>query len=82
MSHNAIAFDRWIRDPFVAMNSALEQLYFAQHFRANVEPAGHVPAARIGARRKYSGRVEVVDFIEHQQILATARDQRKCKNLP
>ena len=40
MSDNGIAFDRWIRGPFVAMNSALEQLYFAQHSRANVEAVG------------------------------------------
>lgn len=40
MSENARAFDRWIRDPFVAMNSALEGLYFAQDNRANVDGVG------------------------------------------
>ena len=40
MSENALAFDRWIRGPFVAMNSALEELYFAQADRANVEGVG------------------------------------------
>jgi hypothetical protein len=40
MSANARAFDAWIRGPFVAMNSALEALYFAQADRANVEGVG------------------------------------------
>ncbi len=40
MSENAKAFDRWIRGPFVAMNSELEALYFAQSDRASVEGVG------------------------------------------
>jgi hypothetical protein len=40
MSPNAAAFDAWIRGPFVAMNSALEALYFAQSDRANTEGVG------------------------------------------
>ncbi len=40
MSANASAFDAWIRGPFVAMNSVLEALYFAQTDRANVEGVG------------------------------------------
>ncbi len=40
MSENARDFDRWMRGPFVAMNSALEALYFAQADRANVEGVG------------------------------------------
>ena len=40
MSPNAQAFDRWIRGPFVTMNSALEALYFAQADRANTEGVG------------------------------------------
>jgi hypothetical protein len=40
LSENARAFDRWIRGPFVAMNSELEALYFAQADRANVEGVG------------------------------------------
>ncbi len=40
MSANAESFDRWIRGPFVAMNSALEALYFAQADRANVDGIG------------------------------------------
>jgi Domain of unknown function (DUF1864) len=40
LSEHARAFDRWIRGPFVAMNSALEARYFAQPDRAQVEGAG------------------------------------------
>lgn len=40
MSARAAAFDRWIRGPFVAMNSALETLYFAQDDRAHVDGVG------------------------------------------
>jgi hypothetical protein len=40
MSANALAFDRWIRTAFVEMNTELEELYFAQADRANVEGVG------------------------------------------
>ena len=40
MSHNAEAFDRWIRGEFVEINTALEHLYFAQEDRANVNGIG------------------------------------------
>jgi len=40
MSANALAFDRWIRNAFVEMNTELEELYFAQENRANVEGIG------------------------------------------
>lgn len=40
MSANALAFDGWIRSAFVEMNTELEQLYFAQNNRANVEGVG------------------------------------------
>jgi len=40
MSANALAFDSWIRTAFVEMNTELEQLYFAQENRANVEGIG------------------------------------------
>ena len=40
MSRNADAFDRWIRTRFVDFNTALEELYFAQEDRANVEGVG------------------------------------------
>ena len=40
MSQAADAFDRWIRADFVEMNTALEELYFAQEDRARVEGVG------------------------------------------
>ncbi len=40
MSKAADDLDRWIRSSFVAMNTALEELYFAQSDRANVEGVG------------------------------------------
>ena len=40
MSRNAERFDDWIRSDFVAMNTALEELYFAQADRAAVEDIG------------------------------------------
>ena len=40
MSIRAEAFDRWIRTSFVEINTALENLYFAQDDRANVEGVG------------------------------------------
>ena len=40
MSTAADNLDRWIRSSFVAMNTELENLYFAQSDRANVEGVG------------------------------------------
>lgn len=40
MSKNAEAFDKWIRTTFVALNTELENLYFAQKDRANVDGVG------------------------------------------
>ncbi len=40
MSIKAEAFDRWIRTAFVEMNTELEELYFAQDDRADVEGVG------------------------------------------
>ncbi len=40
MSANAAAFDAWIRSHFVALNSELETLYFAQPDRAAVDGVG------------------------------------------
>jgi len=40
MSRNVQAFDRWIRSTFVELNTELEELYFAQDDRANVESVG------------------------------------------
>jgi hypothetical protein len=40
MSARADAFDRWIRGPFVELNTALEELYFRQDDRSRVEGVG------------------------------------------
>ncbi len=40
MSANAQAFDSWIRTAFIAINSELEELYYAQDDRANVDGVG------------------------------------------
>ena len=40
MSRNVDAFDTWIRSTFVELNTALEELYFAQDDRASVEGVG------------------------------------------
>jgi hypothetical protein len=44
---NAQAFDHWIRSDFVDLNSALEDLYFAQADRANVDGVGDPLKARL-----------------------------------
>lgn len=40
MSRNVEAFDAWIRSTFVELNTVLEDAYFAQDDRANVEGVG------------------------------------------
>jgi hypothetical protein len=40
MSKNVEAFDAWIRSTFVELNTALEELYFAQEDRSNVDGVG------------------------------------------
>lgn len=40
MSEKAAAFDRWIRTSFVEINTALEELYFAQEDRARIIGVG------------------------------------------
>jgi hypothetical protein len=40
MSKNVEAFDTWIRSKFVELNTALEDTYFAQDDRANVDGVG------------------------------------------
>jgi hypothetical protein len=47
MSLRAEAFDRWIRTGFVEINTALENLYFAQADRAKVECVGDVLKAEL-----------------------------------
>lgn len=56
MSAAALAFDRWIRSAFVEMNTALEDLYFAQEDRANVVGVGDAIKAAI----RDEGQVHVV----------------------
>lgn len=56
MSAAAIAFDRWIRGAFVEMNTALEDLYFAQDDRSNVNGVGDAIKAAI----RDEGQVHVV----------------------
>lgn len=53
------AFDGWIRSAFVAMNTELEELYFAQDDRANVEGVGDA----IKAQLRDEGRAYVVDLL-------------------
>jgi len=59
MSANALAFDGWIRSAFVQMNTELEQLYFAQDNRANVDGVGDA----IKARLRDEGRAHVVGLL-------------------
>jgi hypothetical protein len=47
MSKNVEAFDAWIRSAFVELNTALEELYFAQDDRSNVDGVGDDLKARI-----------------------------------
>lgn len=47
MSKAAERFDAWIRTDFVAMNTELEELYFAQEDRANVEGVGDTVKERL-----------------------------------
>jgi hypothetical protein len=41
MTRNADNFDQWIRSDFAALNTQLEELYFAQEDRADVSGGGH-----------------------------------------
>ncbi len=47
MSANSEAFDAWIRSNFIELNTALEEIYFKQENRADVEPVGHEIKAQI-----------------------------------
>lgn len=47
MSTNVQAFDEWIRTTFVELNTELEELYFEQDDRANVEGVGDDLKTRI-----------------------------------
>lgn len=47
MTRNVEAFDRWIRSDFVAMNTELEELYFAQDDRSAVDGIGDAIKQRL-----------------------------------
>ena len=59
MTHTE-AFDRWIRGPFVAMNTELEELYFAAENR--MDPTGIGDS--IKARLRDEGRALIVPLLE------------------
>ena len=60
MTNNVTAFDQWIRDGFVQMNTELEELYFAQEDRADVAPTGQSIKDQLVAE----GRSYVVDLLQ------------------
>src|SRR5258706_8045486 len=59
MTANSELFDRWVRGPFVQMNTELEQLYFAQRNRARVIGVGDA----IKSRLRDEGQVHVVALL-------------------
>jgi len=59
MSTRAEAFDRWIRTAFVEMNTALENLYFAQEDRSRVIGCGDA----IKGTLRDEGRAHVVGLL-------------------
>lgn len=58
--NNTEAFDAWIRGPFVEMNTALEDLYFAQEDRMNAAGIGDGIKAQI----RDEGRALIVPLLE------------------
>jgi hypothetical protein len=60
MNTHAEAFDHWIRTSFVEMNSELEELYFGQDDRANIEGVGDP----IKAALRDEGHRYVVDLLQ------------------
>jgi len=59
MSTHSDDFDRWIRGPFAAINTELENLYFAQEDRADVSQGG----AKLKLQLRDEGRVHVVALL-------------------
>ena len=57
---NTGAFDNWIRGDFVALNTALEEMYFAQTDRANVAGVGD----SLKARLRDQGRDLILPLLE------------------
>ena len=60
MSKNSDDFEHWIRTSFVEMNTELEELYFAQSARENVEGVGDA----IKTRLRDEGRNFIVMLLE------------------
>jgi len=59
MTNNADAFDRWIRSSFVELNTELENLYFAQQDRAQVQGCGD----SLKATLRDEGHIHVVALL-------------------
>jgi hypothetical protein len=59
MTNNADAFDRWVRSSFVELNTQLENLYFSQEDRAQVEGCGE----SLKATLRDEGHVHVVALL-------------------
>ena len=59
MSTHSDAFDRWIRGPFMEINTELENLYFAREDRADVSRVGDTLKARL----RDEGHVHVVALL-------------------
>jgi hypothetical protein len=59
MSTHSDAFDRWIRGPFMEINTELENLYFAREDRADVSGVGE----SLKARLREEGHVHVVALL-------------------
>jgi hypothetical protein len=59
MTNNADAFDRWIRSSFVELNTQLENLYFSQDDRAEVQGCGEPLKATL----RDEGHVHVVALL-------------------
>jgi hypothetical protein len=60
VSARAEAFDRWIRGPFVAVNTELEELYFRQEDRTQVEGVGDPLKATL----RDEGHVHIVGLLK------------------
>src|SRR5690349_2201472 len=60
VSARAEAFDRWIRGPFVVINTELEELYFRQQDRSRVEGIGD----SLKAQLRDEGHVHVVGLLK------------------
>ncbi len=59
MSNLSDAFDRWIRGPFAAINTELENLYFAQDDRADISRGG----TNLKSQLRDEGHVHVIALL-------------------